>query len=102
METIREVGRILRLLRLAGGQSRESAAIAAELTVERLRLLESGAARLEYVEALRLAKAYLLCPTCFRREFEAPLDREGAAQPTAVMSTPPDASLGAPVAVRAE
>jgi hypothetical protein len=34
-------------------------------------------AQLGYLESLRLAKSYLLCPQCFRRSFEAALEREG-------------------------
>lgn len=71
------VGRLLRRLRLAAGLSQADAALALEVSIRRLKDLEAGLATLSYLEGLRLAKAYLLCPPCFRRAFEAALDREG-------------------------
>lgn len=71
-----QVGRLLRILRQAAGMSREQAAIALECGPRRIRDLETGGASLEYLEGLRLAKAYLLCPQCFRRQFESAIDRE--------------------------
>jgi transcriptional regulator with XRE-family HTH domain len=75
------VGRLLRRLRLAAGLSQEDAGIAIDVTIARLKDLESGRASLGYLEGLRLAKAYLLCPTCFRRTFEAALERDGLVPP---------------------
>ncbi len=77
------VGRLLRTLRLAAGLSQEDAAIAIEVPIRRVKDLEAGRETLGYLEGLRLAKAYLLCPTCFRRAFEAALDRQGLDAPVA-------------------
>jgi DNA-binding XRE family transcriptional regulator len=74
-DSMRTVGRLLRALRMACGINLEDAAIAAEVTTLRLRQLEAGAASLEYLEGIRLAKSYLLCPTCFKRHFEGALER---------------------------
>jgi hypothetical protein len=52
------------------------AAIALEVSVGRVKELEAGRATLGYLEGLRLAKAYLLCPPCFRRSFEAAMERD--------------------------
>jgi len=71
------VGRLLRRLRLAAGLSQADAALAVEVSLRRLKELERGATTLGYIEGLRLAKAYLLCPPCFRRAFEAAFEREG-------------------------
>lgn len=70
-------GRLLRRLRLAAGLSQADAALAIEVSLWRLKELETGRATLGYLEGLRLAKAYFLCPPCFRRAFEAALEREG-------------------------
>jgi len=70
------VARLLRTLRSARGVSIEEASADAEIPVSRLRRLERGAASLEYLEGIRLAKALDLCPNCFRRLFEAAADRE--------------------------
>ena len=74
---MRAVGRLLRTLRLAAGLSLDDTAIACEVSPERLRQLEAGLVALEYLEATRLTKGYLLCPTCFRRLFDAAMSREG-------------------------
>lgn len=74
-----EVGRLLATLRRAAGLSREQAAILGDCSVARIRALENGRATLEYLEGLRLAKGYLLCPQCFRREVEAAIDRGSVA-----------------------
>jgi len=71
------VGRLLRRLRLAAGLSQADAALAVEVSLRRLKELERGATTLSYIEGLRLAKAYLLCPPCFRRTFEAALEHDG-------------------------
>jgi len=64
-------GRMLRLLRLAADLDVDVAAQLSETTSSRLRALERGSAELGYLEGLLLAKAYLLCPTCFARHFRA-------------------------------
>lgn len=76
------VGRLLRRLRLAAGLSQADAALAIEITTRRLKDLETGRATLGYLEGLRLAKGYMLCPPCFRRTFEAALEREGLDVPS--------------------
>src|SRR4051812_21559422 len=78
-----EIGRLLQTLRRAGGLTREQAASAADCLPARIRDLESGRASLEYLEAMRLTKAYLLCPTCFRRLFDCALDREATSAQSA-------------------
>jgi hypothetical protein len=67
---------MLRFVRLARSMSRDDAAVAADITSARLRDLERGTANLEYLEGHRLAKAYSLCPNCFRRAIEDVLERE--------------------------
>ena len=76
-----QVGRLLQTLRHAAALTREQAAVSAECLPRRIRELETGRGTLEYLEGLRLAKAYLLCPQCFRRQFEAALDREPIRDP---------------------
>jgi hypothetical protein len=44
---------------------------------DRLRELESGH-DLSYLEGLRIAKAYSLCPSCFKRHFEGAVGRDMA------------------------
>lgn len=44
---------------------------------DRLRELETGH-DLSYLEGLRIAKAYLLCPSCFKRHFEGAVERDMA------------------------
>jgi hypothetical protein len=73
----REVGRTLGLLRRTAGLSRPELAIAIEAPVARVRDLEVGRAELGYLEGLRLAKAVLCCPTCFRRQVESADARGG-------------------------
>ena len=75
---LRTAGRQLRSLRLAADLSVEEAAIAAQSTVLRIRDLEAGAADLLYLEGLTLAKAYLMCATCFSKHFRLAAVRGGA------------------------
>jgi transcriptional regulator with XRE-family HTH domain len=65
------VGRLLHRIRLAAGLSQADAAVAIEVPIQLIKELEAGRATLGYLEGLRLAKAYQLCPLCFRRAFEA-------------------------------
>lgn len=84
------VGRLLRTLRLAAGLSQADVALAMEVPIRRVKELEAGRATLGYLEGLRLAKAYLLCPPCFRRAFEAALERQGLEVPTAPPASVPE------------
>jgi hypothetical protein len=70
------VGRLLRLFRLAAGLRLEEAAVALEVTPARVRQVESGESSLAYLEGIVLAKAYMLCPTCFARHFRAAAAQE--------------------------
>ena len=91
-----EVGRLLATLRRAAGLSRDQAAILGDCSVARIRALETGRATLEYLQALRLAKGYLLCPQCFRREVEAALDRGSVDDD---QSTAAEQAAGEPLAI---
>lgn len=71
------VGRLLRTLRLATRLTVDEAAVVSAMAPDRLRELETGR-DLSYLEGLRIAKAYLLCPTCFRRHFEGAVERDMA------------------------
>ena len=73
------LGRTLRSFRSVAGVSVDDAAIAAEVPPACVRWLERGQETLAYVEALRLAKKYAICPNCFRRHVETALDRDGIA-----------------------
>lgn len=75
---LRTAGRQLRSLRLAADLSVEEAAIAAQSTVLRIRELEAGAADLLYLEGLTLAKAYLMCASCFSKHFRLATARSEA------------------------
>jgi hypothetical protein len=75
---MRTVGLFLGTIRLASVLSLADAAMAAELSAQRLRELESGTASLGYGEGMVLAKTYGLCPTCFARHFRAALARGGS------------------------
>ncbi|HLX33818.1 MAG TPA: helix-turn-helix transcriptional regulator [Candidatus Limnocylindrales bacterium] len=79
------VARLLRTLRWSAGLSIDDAAVAMEATPGRIRALERGEATLEYLDGLALAKAYLLCPTCFAKHFRAAMARSdhGVPQPPA-------------------
>jgi hypothetical protein len=79
------VGRLLRTLRLATRLSVDEAAVVAALSPGRLRELEIGR-DLSYLEGLRIAKAYLLCPSCFKRHFEGAIERDMAL----ALAVPPD------------
>lgn len=70
------VGRLLRTLRDARGITAQEACSGADMPLVRLRRLERGAASLEYLEGIRLAKSLDLCPNCFRRLFEAASERD--------------------------
>jgi hypothetical protein len=76
---MRTVGRLLRTLRIAAGLSVDDAAVAGEVSALRLRELEAGIAELGYLEGLLLAKAYLMCPTCFSKHFRGAVARGEAA-----------------------
>ncbi len=73
---MRFVGRVLRMLRIASRLAVEEAAIASVVLADRLRDLEGGVAEVGYLEAIHLAKTYMLCPTCFKRHVEAAVDRD--------------------------
>jgi Helix-turn-helix domain len=73
----RTAGRQLRTLRLAADLSVEEAAVAVQSTVGRIRELEAGRADLLYLEGLALAKAYLLCSSCFSKHFRLAAARAG-------------------------
>lgn len=73
------VGRLLRIQRLGAGMSVDDAAAAGELSPVRVRALEAGLAELGYLEGLLLAKAYLLCPTCFSKQFRRAATRDESA-----------------------
>jgi hypothetical protein len=76
---VSSLGRTLRSFRSVAGVSVEDAAIAAAVLPARVRRLERGQETLSYVEGLRLAKKYAICPNCFRRHVETALDRDGIA-----------------------
>lgn len=71
------VGRLLRTLRLASRLTVDEAAVVSAMAPDRLRELETGQ-DLSYLEGLRIAKAYLLCPSCFKRHFEGAVERDMA------------------------
>lgn len=71
------VGRLLRTLRLAAGLTVTDAAVEAGVTEDRIRSLEAGLLALGYGDGITLAKAYLLCPTCFARHFRGAIARDG-------------------------
>jgi hypothetical protein len=73
------LGKTLRSFRTVAGVTIDDAAIAAAILPGRIRRLEGGRETLSYVEGLRLAKKYAICPNCFRRHVETALDRDGIA-----------------------
>jgi hypothetical protein len=73
------VGKTLRSFRTVAGVTIDDAAIAAAILPGRIRQLELGRETLSYLEGLRLAKKYAICPNCFRRHVETALDRDGIA-----------------------
>lgn len=86
------VARLLRTLRLASRLSVDEAAVIAAMAPERVRELEKGR-DLTYLEGLRVAKAYLLCPSCFKRHFEGAVDRDMALA-TSIQPGPDSAAAG--------
>jgi hypothetical protein len=90
------IGRLLRILRHGAGLTLEEAAIQGEVGMRRIRDLESGAADLNYLDGLLLAKAYLLCPTCFAKHVRRAASRGelsgvGPADPPGDVATDPAA-----------
>jgi hypothetical protein len=73
------LGKTLRSFRTVAGVTIDDAAIAAAILPGRVRRLERGHETLSYLEGLRLAKKYAICPNCFRRHVETALDRDGIA-----------------------